>query len=81
MTAARTANTVKPTANNINNVLMVIHRIRLSGSAADRDSVTVVKKLSGGNQFHPFTFVSLDGWGFYLLSPLQSWMRKLGAPT
>src|SRR5262249_44163887 len=33
---------------------------------ADRDSTTVVKKLSGGNQFHPFTFVSLDGWGFYL---------------
>jgi hypothetical protein len=38
-------------------------------------------RLSGGNQFNPFTFVSLVGWGFFLLSPLQFWMRKLGAPT
>jgi hypothetical protein len=39
------------------------------------------KKASGGNQSPSFTFVTWDGWGFYLLSPLQSWMRKLGAPT
>jgi hypothetical protein len=35
-------------------------RWQVSPNHADRDRVTVVK-LSGGNQFPPFTFVSL-GW-------------------
>ena len=39
------------------------------------------KAFQAGTNSIPFTFVSLVGWGFFLLSPLQFWMRKLGAPT
>jgi hypothetical protein len=40
-----------------------------------------VKKLQVGTNFHPSRLSLWDGWGSHLLSPLQSWMRKLGAPT
>src|SRR5438874_7904253 len=39
------------------------------------------KSFQGGNQFQPSRLLVWDGWGFYLLSPLQSWMRDLSAPT
>ena len=39
------------------------------------------KSFQRGNQFHPSRLLLWDGWGFYLLSPLQSWMRDLSAPT